>query len=267
MIDWFLGLPWLLIAVVIAGGFATLSLVGLSLTRRWILPRLGQMSHHNDVTAIVHHGTLIIYGLAVALLAIAVWENHSEVTRVASDEAAAIAATYRDADGYSEPTRSRLRAELHSYTEYIIEEAWPIQRKGKLPTGGVAEMDRFQKDLRAFEPATEGQRALHMETLHGFDALIHARRLRLDSVASGLPGPMWAVILVGATITLVSSFFFEVGNPRLHSLMVAMLAIVLGLLVFLIAFYDKPYRGNHGVSPEAYELVRDQLMKPGGSAE
>jgi hypothetical protein len=264
MIDWFLGLPWVLLAVLIAGGFSTFAVVGLSLARRWILPRFGHSEAQNDVTGLIHHGTLIIYGLAVALLAVAVWENNAEVTKIVSAEAAAIAASYRDADGYPEPTRSRLRAELKSYTEYIIHEAWPQQRRGKVPLGGVAAMDRFQKVLRAFEPATEGQRALHMEALRGFDALIHARRLRLDSISSGLPRPMWAVVVVGALITIFSAFFFDIGNARLHQWMLAMLAGVLGLLIFLIAFYDSPYRGSQGVTPEPYELIHAQLMGPEG---
>jgi hypothetical protein len=262
MIDWFLGLPWVLMAILIAGAFALFGMVGWSLARRWILPRFGHTAHQNEVTGLVHHGTLIVYGLAVALLAIAVWENHAEGTKIVSAEAAAIAATWRDVGGYPEPLRSHLRAELKAYTEYIIREAWPEQRRGTVPTGGVAAMDRVQDAIRAFEPATEGQKALHQETLSGFDALIHARRLRLDSVASGLPAPMWAVILVGALITLVSSFFFDVGNARLHGVMVAMLAAVLGLLIFLIAFYDSPYRGSHGITPEAYELIYHQLMEP-----
>lgn len=261
MIDWFLGLPWVLIAILIAGAFAGVSIVGLSLTRRFILPRYGHTAEQNDVTGIVHHGILIIYGLAVALLAIAVWENNAEVTKTVSAEAAAIAATWRDAGGYPEPMRSRLRADLKSYTEHIIREAWPQQRRGQVPTVGVASMDRFEADLRTFEPATEGQRALHQETLRGYSSLIHARRVRLDSVTSGLPAPMWGVILVGALITIVSSFFFDVGNPRLHRVMTTMLAGVLGLLIFLIAFYDSPFRGTHGIGPEAYELVRRQLME------
>lgn len=260
MIDWFLGLPWVVIAVFIAGGFSAFAMVGLSFTRRWILPHFGQSEAQNDVTGLIHHGTLIVYGLAVALLAVAVWENNAEVTKIVSGEAAAIAATYRDAGGYPEPTRSSLRAELKSYTEYIIHEAWPEQRRGRIPLGGIAAMDRLQKELLAFEPVTEGQRALHMEALRGFDEIIHARRQRLDSLSSGLPRPMWAVVVVGALITIVSAFFFDIGNPRLHQWMLAMLAGVLGLLIFLIAFYDSPYRGSHGVSSEPYELIHDHLM-------
>ena len=123
-------------------------------------------------------------------------------------------------------------------------------------------MNRFQDELFAFDPATEGQKARYQETLRAYNALVNARRLRLDSVTSGLPGPMWAVILVGAVLALGATFFFDVTNVRLHRVMIALLASVTGLLIFLIAYYDRPYRGRHGVSPEAYELIHEQLMKP-----
>ena len=261
MIDWFLSLPWALMLILTVGPFVTLGIIGLTLTRRLILPRLGEHSHQNEVTGVLHHGVVIIYGLAVALLAIAVWESHAEVTKVVSSEAVAIAVTYREVSGYPEPARSRLQAMLKSYTENIIREAWPLQRKGKVPSGGVAIMDRFQAELFAFEPATDGQRALHQETLSSYSTLIHARRLRLDTVSSGLPAPMWAVVLLGGIITLLSAFFFDVDKSGLQELMVVLLSGTLGLLIFLIAFYDRPYRGSQAVTPEAYELIYEQLMK------
>ena len=255
-------LPWMLLAILIVGLCVTTGVVGLSINRRFVLPRLGKIVHQNEVTAILVHGVLIIYGLAVALLAIAVWENHAEVRRIVSAEAAAIGSIYRDAGGYPEPVRGRLRALLESYTDHVIHEAWPLQRRGKIPAGGVEFMDRFQEELFAFDPATEGQKAIHQETLSSYDALVHARRLRLDSVTSALPGPMWAVVLVGALVALCATFFFEIGNVRVQRIMITLLSCTVGLLIFLIAYYDRPYRGRHGVSPEAYELIHEQLMKP-----
>jgi Protein of unknown function (DUF4239) len=261
MIDFILGIPWPLLVLLTVVGFAAIGVVGLSLTRRMIFPWLGPATHQNEVTAAVHHGILIIYGLAVALIAIAVWEKNSEVRRIVSAEAVAIGAAYRDAGGYPEPVRTHLRSELKAYTEYVIREAWPSQRRGVVPAGGVEIMDRFQATLFAFEPATDGQRALHQETLRAYNTLIQARRLRLDSVESGLPAPMWVLVLVGALVTLLSAFFFDVGSLRLHRLMVVMLSGIMGLLIFLIAFYDRPYRGGHGITPEAYELIHHQLME------
>ncbi|HEX3145142.1 MAG TPA: hypothetical protein VHQ64_14315, partial [Pyrinomonadaceae bacterium] len=86
-------------------------------------------------------------------------------------------------------------------------------------------MSSFQAVLDKFEPATEGQKVLHAETLHAYNLLIQARRLRLDAVGAGLPTVMWAVIVMGAFISLSASFFFRVEDVRLHCIEVLLLAV------------------------------------------
>lgn len=261
MLGWFLDLPWLLLATLMVGLFVAAGLVGFSLTRRFVLPRIPVGAHENDVVATFLHAILIIYGLSVALLAVAVWEKYNEVTQAVSNEAAAISTFYRNINGYPEPIRSQLRSEVKAYTDQIIHRSWPLQRRGKVPSVGVDRMDHVQGVLLPFEPTSEGLRSLHLETLRAYDELINARRLRLDYVQTGLPAPMWAVVLLGSVFALMPAFFLRLGSLRLHQLMIAMLAGITGLLIFLIAFYDRPLVGKHAVSSEAYELIYHQLME------
>ena len=95
-------------------------------------------------------------------------------------------------------------------------------------------MTRFQAVLDKFEPATEGQKILHAETLRAYNLLIQSRRLRLDAVGTGLPAVMWAVIVIGAFIGLSASFFFRVEDARLHVIEVLLLAVFIGLVIFMI---------------------------------
>jgi hypothetical protein len=138
-----------------------------------------------------------------------------------------------------------------------------LQRRGQVPSGGVERMNRFQAVLDKFEPATEGQKILHAETLRAYNLMIQARRLRLDAVATGLPAVMWAVIIVGAFIGLSASFFFKVEDVRLHGIQVLLLATFIGLVIFMVFALDRPFRGDLGVGPEPYQLIYDHLMKPG----
>jgi hypothetical protein len=39
------------------------------------------------------------------------------------------------------------------------------------------------------------------------------------------------------------------------------------MMIFLLAAMDHPFRGELSVGPEAFELVYDQLMKPGADAD
>jgi hypothetical protein len=261
MIHWLLDLPWPLLGFVIVAVCVAVGLLGLSVFRGLILPRLGRIGRQNEVTGAVLHGILIIYGLAVALIAIAVWETNAEVAKLVSSEATAIGALYRDATGYPEPTRTQLHQGIKAYTEYVIHEAWPLQRRGKIPEGGVDLMNHILDVLFDFNPQTESQKIIHAETFRAYNNLLQARRLRLEAVEAGLPAPMWAIVLIGGLISLASVLFFEVENLRLQRIMVALLASLMGLLIFLIAIYDHPFRGAHGVSPAPYELIHEHMME------
>jgi hypothetical protein len=47
---------------------------------------------------------------------------------------------------------------------------------------------------------------------------------------------------------------------KLNRILIALLSAIMGLLIFMIVYYDQPLRGDHSVSPEAYQVVYDQLM-------
>ena len=72
----------------------------------------------------------VIYGLLLGLLAVATYQNHTDVEKAVSSEASSLAALYRDVTAYPEPQRTDLKNLLREYTRYVIEEAWPLQRRG-----------------------------------------------------------------------------------------------------------------------------------------
>jgi hypothetical protein len=70
---------------------------------------------------------------------------------------------------------------------------------------------------------------------------------------------MWAVVIFGAFIGLISSFFFKV-DVRLHMILVVLLAGFMGLVIFTILALDRPFRGGLGVGPDSYQLILDHLI-------
>jgi len=260
MFDPLFHLPLPVAGALIIGCLCVYSMVGLALVRRFVMPRLRVTGEDSDFTGAMVQAVMVFYGLAVALVAVSVWETHSGVSAVVSLEASRLGGLYRDVSGYPEPIRTELREELHGYTDYVIHDAWPAQRKGIHPTGGVVWMNRFQLTLCAFEPATEGQKILHGEALGAYNRLIEARRLRLDAMLVRLPGALWFVIGFGGCISLASTFLFKIQDFRLHAIQVLLLSIFVGLVITLIFAFDRPFQGDLAVGSEPYRLVRDQLM-------
>jgi hypothetical protein len=86
--------------------------------------------------------------------------------------------------------------------------------------------------------------------------------MRVDAVLIHLPGVMWTVILMGAAISLCASFFFSVEDVRIHAILVTLLAVFIGLVIFMTFALDRPFVGDLGVSSDPYQLIYDHLMKP-----
>jgi hypothetical protein len=262
MLESVFDIPLFIAGPAIVGALCLYGLLGMWIFRRFILPRMGLQAADSDFNSTMLQAVMVFYGLAVALITVSVWQNYSEAGRVTSQEATAAAALYRDVSDYPEPIRNQLQTQLREYVNQIIHQAWPIQQHGQIPTGSLEIMNRFQVRLMSFEPATEGQKILHAETVGAYNRLIQAWRLRIDSVQARLPGVLWFIIVAGALISLSSSFFFRIDNAWLQSIQIALLAAFVGLVIFLIYAFDRPFRGELGLSSDSYQVVFDQLMKP-----
>lgn len=261
MLESLFDVPLLIVGPAIIAVLCLFAVVGLLVVRWRVLPRLRVDGGDSEFTGAMLQSVMVFYGLAVALIAVSVWQTYSDTSKTVSEEATALAALYRDVSSYPETIRPQLQQELSSYTQYIVKEAWPLQQRGQVPRGGVEIMNRFQAALVSFEPVTESQKLLHAETLRAYNEMIKARRLRLDAVGTGLPMVMWAVIIIGAFISLSSSFFFKVQDARLQIIEVLLLAVFIGLIIFMILSLDRPFRGDLGIRADPYQLVYDQLMK------
>jgi len=261
MLEFLFDIPLMVAGPAIIGSLFLFAVVGLLVVRRRVLPRLHIRVEDSHFTGTMVHSVMVFYGLAVALMAVNVSETYTDVSKIITGEASSLNALYRDVSSYPEPIRLELQKELRDYADQVIHQAWPLQRRGQTPTAGIEHMSRFQAVLDKFEPATEGQKLLHGETLHAYNEMIQARRLRLDAVNTGLPAVMWAVIVAGAFISLSVSFFFKVEDARLHGILVSLLAALIGLLIFVTFALDRPFRGDLGLPPDPYQLVYDQLMK------
>jgi hypothetical protein len=235
---------------------------GLLFVRRCVLPRWRVRLEDSEFTGAMVQAILVFYGLAVALIAVSVWQTYSDVSKIVSQEATALAALYRDVTGYPEPIRGQLQQHLREYVNYTIHEAWPVQRRGLVPAKGIQQIDRFQAMLVAYEPSSEGQKLLHGEALRAYNNMMLSRRMRLDAVNTGLPLVLWMVVGAGAVISLSASFFFQVEDVRLHGTLVVLLAIFIGLVIFMTLALDHPFQGDLGIGPEPYQLIYDHLMKP-----
>lgn len=241
--------------------FVAFSLGGLLASRRMIR-RVHLQRSYNDIVGFYLAGITVLYGVTLGLLAIGAWTTYTDTDAKVAREAAAVASLYRTVGSLEEPMRSVLQQDIREYTRGVIEIGWPEQQRGIVPIENRASLDKFRKDFRKFEPSTDAEIVLEGDISREFDALETSRSIRLDSVTDELPSPLWALILIGAAICIVSTWFFHMESLKMHIWMTVLFSALIGLMVFMVAALDNPYRGKISVSPEPLERVYRQMVNP-----
>ena len=201
----------------------------------------------------------VMYGLLLGMLAVAAYQNKSDIDRIVVREASSLACLYRDVSVYPEPLRSQLQERLRGYSKAVIEDDWPKQRLGIVPEDSTKKVDLFQRSMMTFAPKTPAEEIIHAEAFSQFNTLVECRRLRLFSINTGIPSVMWYTLIVGAVIATVIIWMFDCPVRTLFFLG-GVVTFFNGTMISLIIVMDNPFRGDTATSASAFAIVSDSLM-------
>ena len=259
--NWFYETSLWITLPLFVGGFvlgSCLIVVGL----RPVVRRMVQSPAEWD-RALAHvSGTFgVFFGILLVLVAVSVYENFAEARHAALEEAAQVAALYRDTTAMPQEDGEPVRDTIAEYLHTVVDEDFPIQKRGILPEESAVLVDDIERMLHDYEPETIPAQAEYIQLLATFDDFVEARRERIDAVTLELPPLFWLVIWVGAAVNAILIAFIYVKSLRLHLMIAGLLALFIGLVMFVTADMDHPYQGSISVGPGAFERVIEQIIE------
>lgn len=262
MLDWLHDLPQALGALLVCAAFVLPTLAGSFLLQPSVARLFQGERDINTVLGFLLNAFALYFGVLLALLSIAVFDNHSKAQDAVDREAAGLIKLYRDVRQYPEPLREELSATLHRYTDEVINRGWALQARGEVSRAEIAIMTELHAALARFAPGNASESLLHAETLRALDSFIEARRLRISAGGSAIPKIMWVIVLCGAVLNAFVIWMFDLRRTT-HAIIGGTLSLFIGLVIYMIASLDVPFRGPHGIKPAAIVEVH----KAGGMVE
>ena len=143
MPGWIFDLPLWIVGPVLVLATVAYALAGLWLVRRRVLPRLQISDRDSEFSGSLMQAVMVFYGLAVALIAVSVWQNHADVSRTVSQEATAIAAELADAGADADAILCELeRLRPHTLTWAMARDISHAVRGGRIQSGKAARSGR-----------------------------------------------------------------------------------------------------------------------------
>ena len=261
MFNWFYDTPTIVAGALFVGAFVAATWFGIIFLRPIFMLWLRRQTGRNDLVGYCISSLAVFYGLLLGLIAMGAYQNFSTIDANVTHEGGSLAALYRVISyGMASPEREDLQEKLREYTRITIEEDWPQQQRGIVPTSGTERYGKFMESLIGFEPQNFRQDTIYAEALRQATTYTDLRRQRLSAISGGIPEEIWGVVLIGAALNIMLVWLFEM-QFTVHIILGGILSAFLGTVIFVMVDMDHPFLGEVSVRPDAIKAVYDTLMK------
>lgn len=257
MLEWLHDLPTLAGALLVSAVFVVPALLGSYLLQPYVARLFHGEREINTVLGFLLNAFALYFGVLLALLSIAVFENHNKAEDAVVREAASLIKLYRDLDGFPEDKRAQLGRILDTYAEEVIGPGWAYQQRGKANPREIEIMGGFYRLMATYTPKDAADGIRYADTLRALDAFVEARRLRISAGSKAIPTIMWFIVLVGAVMNVMVIWMFDL-KPFSHAVIGGTISMFVGLVIYMVAVLDAPFKGAYGVKPEAIAAVHRQ---------
>jgi len=152
---------------------------------------------------------------------------------------------------------ARIQSLVRRYLDQVIDQEWEMMAHEQVDMEAKYTLVDLVREVLKIEPQTENQKALFPTLTSEAILLWEQRRDRVKLTNQGLPAAEWAVLLAGAVITIVFTFFFTIDSGLIHLAMTGMVTLLISMSLYLALLFGAPFSGDLRVSREGLTLTRE----------
>ena len=220
-----------------------------------------KLVQNNEIAGFKFATVGVIYAVLLAFAVIVVWEKFSTAENAVDQEAAAVAALLRYAEG-KEPAAVALRDLVTAYAKTAIEDEWPAMEKESESPVTTRALNAVYDAALALGRTGARETADMAEVFTQVDNITASRRVRLHLATGLVPGVVWVVLFAGASLTVGFTLFFGSRNLLAQVCMTGILSTLVTLGLVVIVSIDHPFTGPVKVHPDPLENVLAEFGAP-----
>ncbi|TFV57167.1 DUF4239 domain-containing protein [Mycobacterium sp. PS03-16] len=194
----------------------------------------------------------LVYGALLGFTVVVAWEQFSSAEENVTNESSTLATMYRQTVSLPAPQQETMRGLLRSYTDAVVAE-WDHQGNASASADARASITEMYRVLGGQPSVTSNPIAGEMRDQ--LNTLTTQRNTRILDAESRIPGLLWSGLLFGAVLLVALTASSRLDIRRNHMILAAAIAVLLGLLLFLIFWLDHPFGRQLGVTPASYDYT------------
>jgi hypothetical protein len=242
---------------VVAGVVAAFVVLHAILQRRL---RSDVLRRHNDVAGFLFSAVGVLYAVVLGFVVVVVWEKYDGAVSNVENEVDAVGNLYHVVDGFTDPTRAKIRSSLIAYAETVVRVEWPaMARNEEVSPLGSEQLETVSYYVDSFSPRNFKEFAAQQAAIADEQRLFDSRRARLISAVPAVPAVLWFALVAGALAMVAFCYAFGVENRSAQLMMTAILVGLIGILFVVIEEFSTPFSGSVRISADGWVYLQHRM--------
>ncbi len=196
------------------------------------------------------------YAVIIAFMLFSVWNSFQTADSNAEAEANCLVNLARYSRGLAVGQHTQVLNLAREYANVMVTKEWPAMDRCELSPASHPIVRQLWATLLTTETHPGLEQTSLERALSELARMTEYRWLRQSQINASLPGILWFVLIVGATITIMSACLFGTPDFLVHLVQVTMLALLISATLVAIADIYRPFQGAVHVNPAGFERAR-----------
>ncbi len=235
---------------------SALTLWGARGIRTFIVPK---QHTYNEVIRTAHQLFGLIYGVFLAAVVVFSWQNYMKLSKNLDLEAISLTDVWYDSEVFPKKSQAPFHKAVLDYLQSIYQDEWNAMAQGTSPHSNTAYIQLWEAANR-LQVKNDVQKAFLTGMVEELNNVNNYRLTRIFAVKSSIPCLLWGFLFAGAFCMMILTELYN-ANSRLRTFLVALQALMIGFIFYLIAHFNTPFQGPLALKDHNYKNVAETLIK------
>ncbi len=201
-----------------------------------------------------------IYGILLGLVVFDAISKFQAAERTVNTEAKSLLALYSLSEQFPKE-QIYIKGLVRDYVKDVVYDEWPLMEKGEVSEKAHHELLELLHVIKSIEPKTQNQQSIYSSLLSETNSLWESRLDRNKVSNFGVPTAEWVVLLIGAGIVIVFTFFFTIESHGIHLAMRGMVTLLIAMSLYLVLLFGAPFSGDLKVSNKPFRFIESVISR------
>jgi hypothetical protein len=240
--------PMAVLIVLSAGGFAALLTL---FVRRKV--HVDALRRHHEIGGAVFAQMGVVFAVLLAFVFNQVWGEYNAADEAIARECGNLRVAALLADNLPDEAAKTVKGLIADYVTSVINDEWPLMARRQDSTVAETHLRQLALGVTRLPSADTQEAGTRNELILLLRSAEGHRETRLYQMTSGLPPPLWCMLLIFSATLMAFLFFFGMENVGTQMMFTGVFAGSLAMVMVILSMLNYPFEGALALQPTAFE--------------